>query len=78
MEALDHRHHLNTADLAAHIAVALAPLIEARVREARSGTVTPPPCDNHRETQHRDKRPPWCETCGWNHGRPAIQPFQVT
>lgn len=41
-------------------------------------TVTPPPCDNHRETQHRDKRPPWCETCGWNHGRPAIQPFQVT
>jgi hypothetical protein len=34
-EALDRRHHLNTADLAAHIAAALAPLIEARVREAR-------------------------------------------
>lgn len=34
VEALDHRHHLNTADLAAHIAVTLAPLIVARAWEA--------------------------------------------
>ena len=39
-EALDRRHHLNTADLAAHIAAALAPLIEARVREARAEALT--------------------------------------
>jgi hypothetical protein len=38
-EALDRRHHLNTADLAAHIAAALAPLIEARVRKARADEV---------------------------------------
>ena len=41
-EALDRRHHLNTADLAAHIAAALAPLIEARVREARFSAVPGP------------------------------------
>ena len=39
-EALDRRHHLNTADLAAHIAAALAPLIKARVREARVDALT--------------------------------------
>jgi len=34
----------------------------------------PPPCDAHREVQHRDRRPPWCDNCGWSHGRPAVPP----
>lgn len=31
----------------------------------------PPPCPQHRETQHRDNQPKWCNRCGWTHGRPA-------
>lgn len=23
-----------------------------------------PPCDDHRPTQHRDMKPPWCPNCG--------------
>jgi hypothetical protein len=36
----------------------------------------PPPCENHREVQHRDRLPPWCDACGWNRGRPAIAPHK--
>lgn len=32
----------------------------------------PPPCSDHKEVQHRDARPPWCNSCGWTYGRPAI------
>lgn len=59
-ETLDRRHHLNTADLAAHIAAALAPLIEARVREAQGPCTCPP--------WHPDKDGPE-EDCA-QHGRP--------
>lgn len=38
---------------------------------------TPPPCAAHREVQHRDGKPPWCDTCGWNHGRPAIPAARI-
>jgi hypothetical protein len=38
---------------------------------------TPPPCENHVEIQHRDRRPPWCSKCGWSHGRPALPPRQI-
>ena len=31
----------------------------------------PPPCEDHREVQHRDRRPPWCDSCGWRHEVPA-------
>jgi len=31
-----------------------------------------PECPEHKEVQHRDRKPPWCNTCGWNRGRPAI------
>lgn len=31
----------------------------------------PPECEDHRERQHRDGKPPWCPHCGWNRGRPA-------
>lgn len=24
----------------------------------------PTPCHNHKPVQHRDFKPPWCETCG--------------
>lgn len=37
---------------------------------------TPPPCPDHVERQHRDRKPPWCDRCGWQHavsGRPAAQ-----
>lgn len=37
----------------------------------------PPPCPTHLEVQHRDKMPPWCNTCGWNRGRPAILPRKI-
>lgn len=36
-----------------------------------------PPCDRHIETQHRDGKPPWCNACGWNRGRPAIPARQI-
>lgn len=32
---------------------------------------TPPPCADHREVQHRDRKPPWCGACGWTHGSPG-------
>lgn len=31
-----------------------------------------PLCINHRERQHRDQQPPWCNECGWTRGREAI------
>lgn len=34
-------------------------------------------CPDHHEVQHRDRKPPWCNACGWNRGRPAIPPRQV-
>ena len=37
-----------------------------------------PPCENHREVQHRDAKPPWCDSCGWNRGRPAIAPVKYS
>ena len=36
-----------------------------------------PTCPNHREVQHRDRKPPWCPDCGWNRGRPAVPPRQI-
>lgn len=27
-----------------------------------------PHCPNHKEVQHRDGKPPWCNRCGWNRG----------
>lgn len=30
-----------------------------------------PECEEHEEVQHRDRKPPWCNACGWNRGRPA-------
>lgn len=35
-----------------------------------------PECDDHKEVQHRDRQPPWCNKCGWNRGRPATAPFK--
>lgn len=34
-----------------------------------------PDCDWHIEVQHRDRKAPWCERCGWHRGR-VIEPFQ--
>lgn len=31
----------------------------------------PPPCPQHREVQHRDAKPPWCNRCGWRRGTTA-------
>lgn len=31
----------------------------------------PPECENHKEVQHRDGNPPWCNSCGWRHMVPA-------
>lgn len=28
----------------------------------------PPECPAHKEVQHRDGNPPWCNSCGWRHG----------
>jgi hypothetical protein len=33
-------------------------------------------CENHKEVQHRDAKPPWCNSCGWSVGRPATSPFR--
>ena len=27
-----------------------------------------PGCADHREVQHRDRQPPWCDECGWSRG----------
>lgn len=35
-----------------------------------------PECPDHREVQHRDRKPPWCNTCGWNRGQ-TIPPRQI-
>lgn len=39
-----------------------------------------PPCDNHNEFQHRDGKPPWCNTCGWSHAKyiPATKHKDLT
>lgn len=37
-----------------------------------------PFCPDHLEVQHRDGKPPWCETCGWNRGRPATPPTRIS
>jgi hypothetical protein len=39
--------------------------------------IAPPPCENHKEVQHRDQKPPWCNACGWNYGREAVQARQL-
>ena len=36
-----------------------------------------PECDNHIEVQHRDGLPPWCHTCGWTRGGPAMAAMKV-
>jgi hypothetical protein len=38
-------------------------------------TEVPPPCDNHVEKQHRDRKGPWCANCGWGYGK-IIPPFK--
>lgn len=35
-----------------------------------------PPCAGHKEVQHRDGKPPWCDACGWNRGHPAVPPVR--
>lgn len=35
-----------------------------------------PDCPNHKEVQHRDGKPPWCNRCGWNRGRPGVDPIK--
>ena len=36
-----------------------------------------PECDSHKEVQHRDGKPPWCNNCGWRHAKPATPAVQV-
>lgn len=60
------------ADLIATVVRFLPQLLDA----AEDATVPadeaqPPECERHLETQHRDKRPPWCNECGWRHAVPA-------
>lgn len=35
-----------------------------------------PDCPNHKEVQHRDGKPPWCNRCGWNRGSEAVDPIK--
>ena len=62
-------------------ALAAANLLASPVREHEHSEgeikAEAPPCPNHREVQHRDRKPPWCPDCGWNHGRPAVPPRQI-
>jgi hypothetical protein len=37
----------------------------------------PPVCREHREVQHRDGKPPWCNACGWSHGQHAVGPVML-
>ena len=37
----------------------------------------PPDCPKHEEVQHRDRRRPWCDACGWRHRKPAHPAEQV-
>lgn len=52
-------------------------MADERVNISISTGETPPPCENHKEVQHRDQKPPWCNACGWNHGREAVQARQL-
>lgn len=36
-----------------------------------------PECPDHKEVQHRDMEAPWCNTCGWNRGKPAVAAEQL-
>jgi hypothetical protein len=38
--------------------------------------VSYPECGNHVAVQHRDGKPPWCDSCGWNRGQAAVPPRQ--
>jgi hypothetical protein len=53
--------------LGLNLEVKVTPLVDAAV----SGNEPPPPCLDHREIQHRDGKPPWCDACGWRHEMPA-------
>lgn len=33
--------------------------------------------EGHKPVQHRDRKPPWCETCGWTSPAPAIPAIQI-
>lgn len=49
------------------------PVVPATAADDKTLMADPwPRCDDHREHQHRDGKPPWCNRCGWNRGRPAI------
>lgn len=45
--------------------------------EAGTNNTDFPECDNHIEYQHRDGNRPWCRSCGWSRGRPAIPPVKI-
>lgn len=60
------------AEAAVLLVVASAALLDGKDAEKQDY----PTCPDHREVQHRDRKPPWCDTCGWNRGRPAIAPEQ--
>jgi hypothetical protein len=31
----------------------------------------------HRPVQHRDRKPPWCNACGWTSPVPAVPAVQI-
>lgn len=82
-DALDNAEEGDEPDVWAPIVQAFvehqaANLLAVPVREPGRSEAEPPPCPNRREVQHRDRKPPWCDECGWNHGRSAVPAAQVS
>lgn len=52
--------------------------VTVQIREAinRRPDGGPPGCVEHKEVQHRDGKPRWCNACGWNWGHPMVFPQQ--
>ena len=45
-------------------------------QEPSVGILEPWMHEGHNPVQHRDRRPPWCNTCGWSSPSPAMPPFK--
>lgn len=46
-------------------------------KEIGMSSEEPPECPDHKEVQHRDMKPPWCNTCGWRRAVPGKPPMRL-
>lgn len=71
--------HVKPLVVAASIKVIMSKIVgvkwigsEESVQEPSLTVQEPPSCPNHKEVQHRDRKLPWCNECGWRYATPSI------